>query len=67
MTDASTARPTIVCIASFFKGNEFLRECKRGGARVKALSVEEAAKFEEELRRLTGLKIVSAYQRGPES
>jgi wyosine [tRNA(Phe)-imidazoG37] synthetase (radical SAM superfamily) len=40
---------------------------ERVGARLKTLSVEEAAKFEEELRRLTGLKIVSAYQRGPES
>ena len=41
MTDASTARPTIVCIASFFKGNEFLRECKRGGARVVLLTREK--------------------------
>lgn len=32
------------------------------GARLKTVSTEEAAEFEEELRRLTGLKIVSAYR-----
>jgi biotin carboxylase len=38
MTHAATRQPTIVCIASFFKGNEFLRECRRGGARVVLLT-----------------------------
>jgi wyosine [tRNA(Phe)-imidazoG37] synthetase (radical SAM superfamily) len=40
---------------------------EREGARLKTVSAEEAAEFEEELRRLTGLKIVSAYRRAPES
>ena len=33
--------PTILCIASFFKGNDFLRECKRQGARVVLLTREK--------------------------
>jgi biotin carboxylase len=44
MTDASTHQPTIVCIASFFKGNEFLRECKRQGARAVLLTREKMLK-----------------------
>jgi hypothetical protein len=31
-------------------------------ARLKTVSAEEAAEFGEELRRLTGLRIVSAYR-----
>ena len=30
--------PTILCIASFFKGNDFIRECRRQGARVALLT-----------------------------
>jgi hypothetical protein len=30
MTDSKA--PTIICVASFFKGNDFIRECKRLGA-----------------------------------
>jgi biotin carboxylase len=30
----SDSAPTIVCLASFFKGVDFMRECKRQGARV---------------------------------
>lgn len=30
--------PTIICVASFFKGNDFIRECKRQGARVVLLT-----------------------------
>ena len=38
MTDA---RPiTILCLASYEKGQEFLRECKRQGARVLLLTIE---------------------------
>jgi hypothetical protein len=44
MTDAPTQQPTIVCIASFFKGNEFLRECKRRGARAVLLTREKMLK-----------------------
>lgn len=32
---------TILCIGSFFKGNEFLRECKRQGCRVILITVEK--------------------------
>ncbi|MBD0320303.1 MAG: ATPase, partial [Gemmatimonadetes bacterium] len=32
---------TILCVASFFKGEEFLRECKRLGCRVLLLTVEK--------------------------
>ena len=39
MTD-STA-PTIICVASFFKGNDFIRECKRLGAAVVLLTREK--------------------------
>ena len=36
------ARPvTVVCLASFFKGHEFLRECRRLGCRVLLLTVEK--------------------------
>lgn len=33
--------PTILCIASYFKGEDFLRECREQGARVLLLTVEE--------------------------
>lgn len=36
-----TNSPTILCIASFFKGNEFIRECKRRGAGVVLLTREK--------------------------
>ena len=37
-----TTRPTtILCLASYFKGEEFLRECKRLGCRVLLLTVEK--------------------------
>jgi len=39
MTDSNEA--TILCLASFFKGNEFIRECKRQGAQVVLLTREK--------------------------
>src|ERR1044072_4657544 len=33
--------PTILCVASFFKGNEFIRECRRQGAHVILLTREK--------------------------
>jgi biotin carboxylase len=39
MTDSS--EPTILCVASFFKGNDFIRECARQGARVLLLTREK--------------------------
>ena len=38
MTDS---KPTILCIASFFKGNDFIRECKRQGVDVVLLTREK--------------------------
>lgn len=37
----SSCEPTILCVASFFKGNDFIRECKRSGARVVLLTREK--------------------------
>jgi hypothetical protein len=39
---AETSAPTFLCLASFFKGVEFLRECKRQGARVILVTKEKA-------------------------
>jgi len=39
---AETSAPTFLCRASFFKGVEFLRECKRQGARVILVTKERA-------------------------
>jgi biotin carboxylase len=39
----NSTRPTIICLASFFKGNEFIRECKRQGAAVVLLTREKLA------------------------
>ena len=33
--------PTILCVASFYKGNEFIRECQRRGGRVVLLTREK--------------------------
>ena len=33
--------PTVLCVASFFKGNEFIRECQRRGCRVILLTREK--------------------------
>ncbi len=34
MADTPAAAVNVVCVASYFKGVEFLRECKRQGAHV---------------------------------
>ncbi|HWT02516.1 MAG TPA: ATP-grasp domain-containing protein [Pyrinomonadaceae bacterium] len=34
MSETDARQRTIVCLASYFKGGEFMRECKRQGARV---------------------------------
>ena len=34
MSDTGARQRTVVCLASYFKGGEFMRECKRRGARV---------------------------------
>ena len=39
MSDSN--EPTILCVASFYKGNDFIRECKRKGARVVLLTREK--------------------------
>lgn len=40
LSEASRAGVNIVCVASYFKGADFLRECKRQGARVELLTRE---------------------------
>lgn len=41
-TIVSHSRPTtILCVSSYFKGQEFLRECRRLGCRVLLLTVEK--------------------------
>ncbi len=41
MNDSPPNTPTVVCLASFFKGVDFLRECKQQGARVVLLTKEK--------------------------
>ncbi|HKC63503.1 MAG TPA: hypothetical protein VKB86_07690, partial [Pyrinomonadaceae bacterium] len=41
MTESQTSAPTFLCLASYFKGVEFLRECKRQGARVILVTKEK--------------------------
>lgn len=66
MTD-STSVPTILCIASFFKGNEFIREVRKQGARIvlltreKLLSKDWARESLDELIAIPGRTSVSAY------
>lgn len=37
----NSQQPTVLCIASFFKGNDFIRECKQQGASVVLLTREK--------------------------
>jgi len=66
MTD-STSIPTILCIASFFKGNDFIREAHAQGARVVLLTREKllgedwARESLDELLAIPGKTSVSAY------
>ena len=53
MTDSN--EPTILCVASFFKGNDFIRECKRQGARVVLLTREKLLDKEWARESLTDL------------
>ncbi len=63
----STSVPTILCIASFFKGNDFIREAHAQGARVvlltreKLLDKEWARESLDELLAIPGRTSVSAY------
>jgi ATP-grasp domain len=41
MTEEKTRTPTIICLASYFKGVEFMRECKQQGARVILVTKEK--------------------------
>ena len=66
MTD-STSVPTILCIASFFKGNDFIREARHQGAgvvlltREKLLDQDWARDSLDELLAIPGRTSVSAY------
>src|SRR6185295_13668520 len=63
----STSAPTILCIASFFKGNDFIREAAAQGARVVLLTREKllgedwARESLDELLAIPGRTSVSAY------
>jgi biotin carboxylase len=69
MTDSITDsdEPTILCIASFFKGNDFIRECARLGARVvlltreKLLSADWARESLADLIAIPGKTSVQSY------
>jgi biotin carboxylase len=58
---------TILCIASFFKGNDFIRECRRQGARVALLTREKVVNEEwardalDEVVAIPGRSSVAAY------
>ena len=66
MSDSISA-PTILCIVSFFKGNEFIREAAAQGARVVLLTREKllgenwARESLDELLAIPGKTSVSAY------
>jgi biotin carboxylase len=59
--------PTVLCIASFFKGNDFIRECKRQGAgvvlltREKLLGAEWARDSLDDLIAIPGKTSVQSY------
>lgn len=59
--------PTILCIASFFKGNDFIRECRRRGARVALLTREKLVNEQwardaiDDLVAIPGRSSVAAY------
>lgn len=65
MTDSNA--PTIICVASFFKGNDFIRECKRLGAavvlltRAKLLSADWARESLDDLIAIPGKTSVQSY------
>ena len=41
MTDSQSRALNVVCLASYFKGDEFIRECKRHGCRVALVTKEK--------------------------
>jgi biotin carboxylase len=63
----TNSKPTILCIASFFKGNDFIRECKRQGCgvvlltREKLLAAEWARDSLDELIAIPGKTSVQSY------
>ncbi|HEY0003440.1 MAG TPA: ATP-grasp domain-containing protein [Pyrinomonadaceae bacterium] len=46
MTESGARALNVVCLASYFKGNEFLRECRRMGARVFLITKEKLLREE---------------------
>ena len=63
----TNSKPTVLCIASFFKGNDFIRECKLQGAgvvlltREKLLGAEWARDSLDELIAIPGKTSVQSY------
>jgi glutathione synthase/RimK-type ligase-like ATP-grasp enzyme len=44
LAEASSTTVNVVCVASYFKGEDFLRECKKQGARVELLTRTRTAR-----------------------
>lgn len=40
VSSSARSKPTILCVASYFKGNDFIDQCKRDGCRVLLLTLE---------------------------
>ncbi|HEX8353164.1 MAG TPA: ATP-grasp domain-containing protein [Pyrinomonadaceae bacterium] len=58
MAEASRAAVNVVCVASYFKGADFLRECARQGARVELLTRERTAREHWPREALAGLHLL---------
>ncbi len=55
---AEARRATILCLASYEKGNDFIEECKRQGARVLLLTTEKLLQAPWPCHALDGLSWV---------
>ena len=55
MAESSSTQVNVVCLASHFKGEEFLRECKRQGAHVELLTRERTLREDWPRDALDGL------------
>ncbi|MCA1617900.1 MAG: ATP-grasp domain-containing protein [Acidobacteria bacterium] len=58
MAEASRAAVNVVCVASYFKGADFLRECARQGARVELLTRSRTAAEPWPRESLAGLHLL---------
>jgi biotin carboxylase len=56
LAETSPPQVSVVCLASYFKGGDFLRECKRQGARVELLTRERTLQEDWPRDALDGLR-----------